>query len=48
MHLSKLVEKVWQIFLWNALARVFYADVQALCLLIKQHIEVDRADARKL
>ena len=48
MHPPKLLEQVWQIFIRNALARVFYADVQALSLLIKEDIELDWAGAREL
>ena len=47
MHLSKLLEQVWQILLRNALARVFYADLQALSLLIKEDIDDDRAWTRE-
>ena len=41
------MEQVWQVLFRNALARVFYADLQALSLLIKEDIDDDWAYTRE-
>ena len=48
MHLAKLIEYVWLIFLRDSLARIFDTDLQALSRLLKYNFKGDLTYACKL